>query len=117
MFLLQDGGHSFTIKGEEVPLAGTVTFFSGDNLDSQLVGGFKEGSGAHLKCRHCMGSSEDVKTKVGKTCMFMYIRHMKFKPLKKYESGLGLSVFQTLNIQNTLNPNFKLNYNPIYKMQ
>jgi hypothetical protein len=43
---------------------GTVTYFSGDNLGSQLIGGFKEGSGANLKCRHCMGNSDAVKTMV-----------------------------------------------------
>ena len=37
---------------------------SGDNLGSQLIGGFKEGSGAHLKCRHCMGTTEEIKRKV-----------------------------------------------------
>ena len=43
---------------------GTIMFFSGDNLGSQLVGGFKEGAGANLKCRHCMGTKDDVQTKV-----------------------------------------------------
>ena len=43
---------------------GSIAFVSGDNLGSQLVGGFKEGSGAFLKCRHCMGNKDDIKRKV-----------------------------------------------------
>ena len=44
--------------------SGTIAFLSGDNLGSQLIGGFKEGPGAHLKCRHFMGNSNDIKTMV-----------------------------------------------------
>ena len=42
--------------------AGTIAFLSGDNLGFQLIGGFKEGPGAHIKCRHCMGSSNAIKS-------------------------------------------------------
>ena len=40
--------------------------FSGDNLASHYihVGGFKSPSGALHKCRICMGTDEDMKTKV-----------------------------------------------------
>ena len=34
------------------------------SLESQLIGGLKEGPGAHLKCRHCMGNSNDIKTMI-----------------------------------------------------
>ena len=44
--------------------AGTITYISGDNLGSQAVGRFKEGSGANLKCRHCMGEADEMKFKV-----------------------------------------------------
>lgn len=64
VLLLQDGGHQFTIKGELVPLAGTIVLVSGDSLGSQLIVGFKEGPGAHLKCRHCMGSAKAINCKV-----------------------------------------------------
>jgi hypothetical protein len=37
---------------------------SGDNLGSQLLGGFKEGSQAHRKCRECMGLAEKIQTKI-----------------------------------------------------
>lgn len=59
------------IHNERKSLAGTITFVSGDNLGSQLIGGFKEGPGAHKKCRHCMGSSDAIKTTVSlsSTCI------------------------------------------------
>lgn len=31
--------------------AGTIAFLSGDNLGFQLIGGFKEGPGAHTNVR------------------------------------------------------------------
>jgi len=62
----KDAGHQFTLNGERHSLRGTIAFISGDNLGSQLIGGFKEGAGARLKCRHCMGSANDIQTKVCK---------------------------------------------------
>jgi hypothetical protein len=59
------------VKGQRLSLAGTIIYFSRDNLGSQLIGGFKEGSGAHLKCRHCMGNANLITTKVG--MLFGYI--------------------------------------------
>ena len=38
----EDGGHQFILQGERRSLAGTIAFVSGDNLGSQLIGGFKE---------------------------------------------------------------------------
>jgi len=58
--LEQDAGYQFIIHNERKSLAGTIAFVSGDNLGSQLIGGFKEGPGAHIKCRHCMGSSDAI---------------------------------------------------------
>ena len=43
---------------------GTIAYVSGDNLGSSLVGGFKESASAHRKCRQCLGSEEEVKSKV-----------------------------------------------------
>ena len=43
---------------------GTVASFIGDNLGSQLVGGFKEGGRALRPCRVCMATSEDIQQKV-----------------------------------------------------
>ena len=55
-------------SGKPLSLAGTIVLFSGDNPGSQLIGGFKEGPGAHLKCRHCMGTAEEIKHMVS-TCI------------------------------------------------
>jgi hypothetical protein len=52
------------VKGEPLSFAGTIVMVSGDNLGSQLCGGFKEGAGAHLKCRHCMGNTDEIKRMV-----------------------------------------------------
>lgn len=41
---------------------------SKDGVGSQLIGGFKEGAGAHLKCRHCMRGSNAWTSKVNFTC-------------------------------------------------
>jgi hypothetical protein len=39
---------------------GTIAFFCGDNLGSQFIGGFKEGSRAHRVCRECMGTQIQI---------------------------------------------------------
>lgn len=62
--LERDGGYQFDVNGEEKRFSGTIAFVSGDNLASQELGGFKVGSGAHLKCRECMGVTADIKSKV-----------------------------------------------------
>ena len=46
---------------------------SGDNLGSQLIGGFKEGPGAFLKCQHCMGTADEIKRMVSTVCLKMHI--------------------------------------------
>ena len=43
---------------------GTVASFIGDNLGSQLVGGFMEGSSALHPCRVCVATSEDIQQKI-----------------------------------------------------
>lgn len=50
------------IHKERKSFAGTIAFLSGDNLGFQLTGGSKEDPGAHIKCRHCMGSSNAIKS-------------------------------------------------------
>ena len=62
--LEQDCGYQFSINGQKRKFGGTIAFVSGDNLGSQELGGFKVGSGSHLKCRDCLGTTEDIKTKV-----------------------------------------------------
>ena len=42
-----------TVEGQML-VTGTIATFSGDNLGSHAVGGFKEGGSALRPCRHCM---------------------------------------------------------------
>ena len=62
--LEQDGGYPFNLNGNSKCFSGTIAFVSGDNLASQELGGFKVGPGSHLKCRECMGQTEEIQTKV-----------------------------------------------------
>ena len=41
---------------------GSVCVVPADNLASNLLGGFKEGSVAHRGCRHCLATSSEMKT-------------------------------------------------------
>ena len=52
------------IKVDGIQLYGTISLISGDNLGSNLLGGFKAPSGAYRKCRNCMATAEDMKSKV-----------------------------------------------------
>ncbi|XP_028417218.1 uncharacterized protein LOC114543833 [Dendronephthya gigantea] len=61
--LEQDEGVVFTINGQQRSFRGSIGYISGDNLGSQLLGGFKEGSQAYRKCRECMGIDEQIQTK------------------------------------------------------
>ena len=56
----QDGGHQFLIGGEQRKFAGTIGYISGDNLGSQYLGGFKQGSQSYRKCRVCMGNGTEI---------------------------------------------------------
>ncbi len=56
----QDGGYQFIIHGEPRKFAGTIAYISGDNLGSQYLGGFKQGSQSHRKCRVCMGNATEI---------------------------------------------------------
>lgn len=41
---------------------GTITLVLADNLASNLLGGFKEGSTAYCGCRHCLATPTDIQT-------------------------------------------------------
>ena len=43
---------------------GTLIAVSGDNIGSQLLGGFKQLASAMRQCRWCMATKDDVNTKV-----------------------------------------------------
>ena len=49
-----------TINGEVEVFRGTIAYFSGDNLGSQLIGGFKQGAQSHRQCRVCMATAEEL---------------------------------------------------------
>lgn len=61
---MQDEGFLFRIKDEDKSIRGTIAYFSADNLGAQYVGGYKQGSQAHRKCRECMARNEEIQTKV-----------------------------------------------------
>ena len=43
---------------------GTIAVALGDNPGNSGLGGFKEGSSAFRCCRQCLGTQEEMKTKV-----------------------------------------------------
>ena len=45
-------------------LRGTLAVVSGDNLSSQLLGGFKSLNSAFRKCRRCMATFDSMQKKV-----------------------------------------------------
>ena len=45
-------------------MKGTIASVIGDNLASHYLGCYKAPSGALRKCRQCMATAEDMKTKV-----------------------------------------------------
>ena len=68
--MLQESGVKFHINGKDVTLRGALTVASGDNLASQLIGGFKALNSALRRCRYCMATNDDVQTKVSATILF-----------------------------------------------
>lgn len=56
----QDDGHKFIIDGQPRYFRGTIAYVSADNLGAQFIGGFKQGSKPHRKCRVCMGTEEEI---------------------------------------------------------
>ena len=48
----------------EYNLKGTIVLVPGDNLASQFLGGYKALNSALRKCRHCMATMDDMKSKV-----------------------------------------------------
>ena len=48
-------------------LYGTVCVVSADNPASCLLGGFKESTSAHLPCRQCLGTRDQIKSEFRET--------------------------------------------------
>ncbi|CAB4019697.1 Hypothetical predicted protein, partial [Paramuricea clavata] len=57
-----DSGYTFIVDKEERHLRGTLAYVSADNLRAQYLGGFKQGSQSHRKCRECMGINDQIQS-------------------------------------------------------
>ena len=74
--LLQASGAPFVINGKTCHFRGTVTIVSADNPASASLGGFKQSGSAFRFCRHCMGTEDDIQTKVNVQCTFSCTLYM-----------------------------------------
>lgn len=54
----------FDLNGSIHRFRGTVSIISADNPASTCLGGFKQSASAFRYCRHCMGTDEDIQSKV-----------------------------------------------------
>ena len=54
----------FIIDTKERHFRGTIAYFSADNRGAQYIGGFKQGSQSHRKCRECMASNDEIQSLV-----------------------------------------------------
>ena len=61
----------FIMDKEERHLRGTLAYVSADNLGAQYLGGFKQESQSHRKCRECMGINDQIQSMVRKTYIHM----------------------------------------------
>ena len=59
---LQENGVEFMVSGSPKLFYGTVCVVSADNPASCLLGGFKESTSAHLPCRQCLGTKDQIKS-------------------------------------------------------
>lgn len=61
-FLFQEAGYTFDVHGMPYLKYGTISIVSADNLASNLLGGFKEGSTAYRGCRQCFATPSQMKS-------------------------------------------------------
>uniref|UniRef100_A0A1X7UBD0 C2H2-type domain-containing protein n=1 Tax=Amphimedon queenslandica TaxID=400682 RepID=A0A1X7UBD0_AMPQE len=61
--LESDAGVTLWINGKSHTIHGTVSVMAADNLASWSIGGYKTLASAKRKCRFCMATSDDFKTK------------------------------------------------------
>lgn len=64
LILIQDDGVDFLVQGRVVNFHGTISVVAADNLASWSLGGYMSLSSATRKCRFCMATEADMKTKV-----------------------------------------------------
>ena len=74
---------NLSFGGEIRKFAGTIAYISGDNLGSQYLGGLKQGSQSHRKCRVCMGNATEI-------TMYVYIVTLIMVRATNLMSLLGL---------------------------
>ncbi len=55
---------TFVLNGSIHKFRGTVSVISADNPASACLGGFKQSASAFRYCRHCMGTDQDIQSKV-----------------------------------------------------
>ena len=61
------------VNGEMVNFRGTVTVVSADNPASALLGGYKQSASAFRFCRHCLGTEQDIQSKVFLKAIFCIV--------------------------------------------
>lgn len=83
LFSYKEQGHCFMIHGQERHLWGGLVLWTGDTLGSNCVSGFKEGVGGALRiCRHCRGTKEETKQKVGRIYYYYWYFSLFGSPVK-----------------------------------
>ncbi len=55
---------SLVVNGQQRTIYGSIAYTSADNLGAQALGGFKESCSAHQPCRYCLGTLDEMKSKV-----------------------------------------------------
>ena len=65
----QEAGYTFQIRGEPQTKRGTLCLVSADNLASNAMGGFKEGSTAYRGCRQCLATPDQLKSVFDERCI------------------------------------------------
>lgn len=58
---MQEKGYTFYVGGVPQLKHGTICLIPADNLASNALGGFKEGSTATHGCRHCLATPSEMK--------------------------------------------------------
>ena len=76
----------FLIDGTEKVVFGGLAVVSADNLESLVLGGFKESCSALKMCRYCMATKEDSQTKV---CWYTYVHMYKYSNCSFMKNNLN----------------------------
>jgi len=61
---MQECGFDVNTYDGKKKIFGSLALVIGDNPASSAIGGFKESSSAYRPCRHCMGTTEEIKNQV-----------------------------------------------------